>query len=50
MLDQVRVRVLLHEHVLALARAIVGLVALRRDDPVPAKRLKVDGERIAAAA
>lgn len=50
MLDQVGVRVLLHEHVLALARAVIGLVALGRDDPVPAKRLKVDSERVAAAA
>lgn len=49
-LDQVCVRVLLHEHVLALAGAVVGFVALGRDDPVPAEGLKVDGERVAAAA
>lgn len=42
--------VLLHEHVLALAGAVVGFVALGRDDPVPAKGLKVDGQRVAAAA
>ena len=49
-LHQVGVRVLLHEHVLALARAVVGLVALGRDDPVPAERLKVHRQRVAAAA
>lgn len=42
--------VLLHEHVLALAGAVVGFVALGRNDPVPAEGLKVDGQRIAAAA
>lgn len=50
MLDQVGVWVLLHEHVLALARAVVGLVALGGDDPVPAEGLEVDGEGVAAAA
>lgn len=50
MLDQVGVRVLLHEHVLTLARAVVGLVALGRDDPVPAEGFEVHGERVAAAA
>lgn len=48
-LDQVCVRVLLHEHVLALAGAVVGFVALGRDDPVPAEGLEVDGQRVAAA-
>lgn len=50
MLHEVRVRVLLHEHVLALARAVVSLVALGRDDPVPAESLEVHGERVTAAA
>lgn len=49
-LDQVSVRVLLHEHVLTLARTVVGFVALGRDDPVPAESLKVHCERVAAAA
>lgn len=43
-------RILLHEHVLALARAVVGLVAFRCDDPVPAESLKVHCEGISAAA
>lgn len=47
--DQVGVRVLLQVHVLALARAVVGLVALGGDNPVKAKVLKVHGERVAAA-
>lgn len=37
-------------HVLAFPRAVVGLVALRCDDPVVAKVLKVHSERVAAAA
>lgn len=49
-LDKVCVWVLLHEHVLALARAVVGFVALGCDDPVPTKGLKVDGQGVAAAA
>lgn len=49
-LDEVCVWVLLHEHVLALAGAVVGFVALGGDDPVPAEGLKVDGQRVAAAA
>lgn len=40
-LHQVGVRVFLHEHVLALARAVVRFVAFRGNDPIPAERLKV---------
>lgn len=50
LVHQVCVRVLLQVHLLALSGAVVGLVALRRDDPVPSKVLKVHGEGIAAAA
>lgn len=50
LLHQVGVWILLHEHVLALAGAVVGLVAFRCDDPVPAKSLKVHRERVSAAA
>ncbi|CAN8020861.1 unnamed protein product, partial [Ixodes persulcatus] len=50
LLYEVRVRVLLHEHVWALAAAVVGLVALGRDDPVPAELLEVHRQRVAAAA
>lgn len=50
LLDDVRVRVLLEEDVRALAGAVVGLVLLGRDDPVPAELDKVHGERVAAAA
>lgn len=50
LLHQMGVRILLHEHVLALARAVVGLVALRCDDPVPAESLKVHREGVSAAA
>lgn len=50
LLHQVGVWILLHEHVLALAGAVVGLVALRCNDPVPAKSLKVHRERVSAAA
>lgn len=50
LLHQVGVWILLHEHVLALAGAVVGLVAFRRDDPVPAESLKVHGEGVPAAA
>lgn len=46
---QVGVGVLLQVHVLALARAVVGLVAPRGDDPVPAEVLEVHRERVAAA-
>lgn len=42
--------VLLHEHVFTLARAVVGLIALGSDDPVPAEGLKVHRQRVAAAA
>lgn len=50
LLHQVGVWILLHEHVLALAGAVVGLVAFRCNDPVPAKSLEVHCEGIAAAA
>ena len=50
LLHQVGVRILLHKHVLALAGAVVGLVAFRSDDPVPAKSLKVHSEGVAATA
>lgn len=49
-LHQMGVRVLLHEHVLTLAWTVVGLVALRSNDPIPSKCLKVHCERVAAAA
>lgn len=50
MLHQVRVGVFLHEHVLALTRAVVGFVAFGGNDPVPSKRLKVHRQRVATAA
>lgn len=50
LLDQMRVRVLLQEDVRALAAAVVGLVPLRRDDPVPAELLEVHRQRVPAAA
>lgn len=49
-LHQVGVRVFLHEHVLALAGAVVGFVAFGGNDPVPAERLEVHSQRVAAAA
>lgn len=49
-LHQVGVRIFLHKHVLALARAIVGFVAFGGNDPVPAERLKVHSQRVATAA
>ena len=48
-LHQVGVRVFLHEHVLALARAIVGFVAFGSNDPVPAERLEIHSQRVATA-
>lgn len=50
LVHQVGVRVLLQVHVLALPGAVVGLVALRGDNPVPAEVLEVHGERVSAAA
>lgn len=47
---QVRVRELLQMYLLTLPGAVVGLVALRRNDPVPAEVLEVYGERVTAAA
>lgn len=49
-LHQMGVWVLLHEHVLTLAWTVVGLVALRSDDPIPSECLKVHCEWVAAAA
>lgn len=49
-LHQVGVWVFLHEHVLALAGAIVGFVAFGGNDPVPAERLEVHSQRVATAA
>lgn len=46
---QVGVWVLLQVHVLTLPGAIVGLIALRGNNPVPAKVFKVHRERVAAA-
>ena len=43
-------RELLEEDVGALARAVVGLVSFRGDDPVPLELLEVDVERVATAA
>lgn len=50
LVHQVCVRVLLQVQELALPRAVVGPVALGRNDPVPAELLKVDGERVPTAA
>lgn len=49
-LHQVGVWVFLHEHVLALAGAVVGFVAFGCNDPVPAERFEVHRQRVAAAA
>ena len=49
LVHQVGVRVLLQVHVLTLPGAIVGLVALWGNNPVPAKVLEVHRERVAAA-
>jgi len=49
-LHQVGVWIFLHEHVLALSRAVVGFVAFGSNDPVPTKGLKVHSQRVAAAA
>ena len=46
---QVCVWILLQVHVLTLTRAIVSLVALRSNNPVPAKVFKVDSQRVPAA-
>lgn len=46
---QVGVGVRLQVHVLALPGAVVGLVALRGNNPVPAEVLEVHRERVAAA-
>lgn len=50
MLHQVGVRVFLHEHVLALARTVVGFVTFGGNDPVPAKCLEIHSQRVATAA
>lgn len=50
LVHQVCVRELLQMYLLTLARAVVGLVALWRNDPVPAEVLEVYGERVSAAA
>lgn len=50
LVHQVCVWVLLQVQELALPRAVVGPVALGRDDPVPSKLLKVNCERVPAAA
>lgn len=42
--------VLLHEDVGTLAGAVVGLVALGSNDPVPAELLEVHGQGVATAA
>lgn len=47
---QVSMWVLLQVQELALPRAVVGPVALGRDDPVPSKLLKVNCERVPTAA
>lgn len=49
-LHQVGVWVFLHEHVLALAGAVVGFVAFGSNDPVPAEGLEIHSQRVAAAA
>lgn len=50
LVHQVPVRELLRVDLLALARAVVSLVPLGRNDPVPTKVLKVYSERVTAAA
>ena len=50
LLGEVRVRVALVVEEGTFAGAVVGRVALRDDDPVPAELLEVDDKRIAAAA
>lgn len=49
-LHQVGVWVFLHEHVLALAGAVVGFVAFGSNDPVPAERLEIHSQWVATAA
>lgn len=49
-LHQMGVRVFLHEHVLALAGAVVGFVAFGGNDPVPTERLEIHSQRVATAA
>lgn len=49
-LHQVGVRVFLHEHVLALAGAVVGFVAFGSNDPVPPERFEIHSQRVATAA
>lgn len=49
-LHHVRVRVLLHEGDVALAGAIVRIVLLRSDDPVPTEFVEVDRQLVTATA
>lgn len=49
-LHQVGVWIFLHEHVLALARTVVGFVTFGGNDPVPAKCLKIHSQGVATAA
>ena len=49
-LQDVAVGVALKKDEGAFAGAVVGLVPLRRQDPIPAELVKVDGEFVAAAA
>lgn len=48
--DDVRVGVALVEEERTIPGAVVGFVALRSDDPVPAKGFEVDRQRVSAAA
>lgn len=50
LVHQMSMWVLLQVQKLALPRAVVGPVALGRDDPVPAELLEVDCEGVSAAA
>lgn len=50
MLYKVSVRIFLHEHVLALARTIVGFVTFGGNDPVPSECLEIHSQRVATAA
>lgn len=50
MLHQMSMWVLLHEHVLTLAWAVVCLVTFRSNDPVPAKSFKVHCKRVSTTA
>lgn len=49
LVHQVGVGILLQVHVVAFSRTVIGLVTFRRNNPVPAKVLKVHCEGVPAA-